>query len=259
MRDPYHTLGVERNASPEDIKQAYRRLAARHHPDRGGDTARFQEIQQAYDALTNPQPQHQQHAHPGPQGHPFGGFNFNFAFDDIFSMFTQQAHAQQRRSHIKMTLWVDLSDVMTGGRRTVSVGTQMGVQAIEIEIPQGINEGDHVQYPGLAPGGQDLVVEFRIKPNSRWQRQNLDVLTDHSCTIWQLILGAEITLVDATGKTIQATVPPMTQPNTFLRLRGQGIRDRDNNQGDALIRIHAIIPSPIDPALLAAIQQHTNK
>lgn len=256
MRDPYHTLGVDRGASADDIKRAYRKLAAQHHPDRGGDTARFQEIQQAYDAITNPraQPQAQHH-----QNNPFGAFHFNFGFDDIFSMFAQQAHAQQRRSHIKMTLWVDLGDVMTGARRTVSVGTQMGVQAIDIDIPMGINDGDHVQYPGLAPGGQDLVVEFRIKPNSRWHRQNLDVITDHHCLIWDLILGTEITVVDATGSTIQATVPPMTQPNTLLRLRGQGIRDRSNNQGDALIRVHAVLPAQIDPVLLQAIQQHANK
>lgn len=258
MRDPYQTLGVDRGASPEDIKQAYRRLAARHHPDRGGDTARFQEIQQAYDALTNPtQPFQQPHA--GPHGQQFGGFSFNFGFEDMFNMFAQQAQAHQRRSHVRMTLWVDLSDVITGGKRTVSVGTQLGVQAIDIDIPPAINDGDHVQYPGLAPGGQDLVVEFRVKPNTRWQRQNLDLMTDHHCVIWDLLLGTEITVTDATGQNLQATVPPMTQPNTLLRLRGQGIRDRNNNQGDIFIRIHAVLPSHVDPAVLEAIKQHITK
>jgi DnaJ-class molecular chaperone len=258
MRDPYQTLGVDRAATAEDIKRAYRRLAAQHHPDRGGDTARFQEIQQAYDAITNPAQQFQQ-PHPQQHGQQFGGFSFNFGFDDIFSMFTQQAHAQQRRSHVKMTLWIDLSDAITGGKRTVSVGTQLGVQAIDIEIPMAINDGDHVQYPGLAPGGQDLVVEFRIKPNSRWHRQDLDLITDHHCVIWDLMLGTDIVITDATGQNIQATVPPMTQPNTLLRLRGQGIRDRSNNQGDILIRVHAVLPSEINPALLETIRQYTNK
>jgi curved DNA-binding protein len=258
MRDPYQTLGVNRGASPDEIKRAYRRLAAQHHPDRGGDTAHFQEIQQAYDTITNPNQQFQQpqaHQH----GQQFGGFSFNFGFDDIFSMFNQQAQTHQRRSHVRMTLWIDLSDVITGGKRTVSVGTQLGVQAIDIDIPLAINDGDHVQYPGLAPGGQDLVVEFRIKPNSRWQRQGLDLITDHHCLIWDLLLGADIIITDATGQNIQATVPAMTQPNTLLRLRGQGLRDRDNNQGDILIRIHATIPSEINPALLQTIRQYTNK
>jgi curved DNA-binding protein len=259
MRDPYHTLGVERGASADDIKQAYRRLAARHHPDRGGDTARFQEIQQAYDALTNPQPNHNQQPPPG--AGPFGpGFHFNFGFDDIFNMFAQQAHpAQQRRNHIRMSLWVDLADVASGGRRTVSVGTHQGVQAVDIDIPLGINDGDHVQYAGLGPGGMDLVVEFRVKPHARWQRQNLDVMSDQHVVIWDLILGARLTVTDILGQNLDAQIPPMTQPGTILRLRGRGLRDRNGQQGDALVRVHATLPGQIDSELLAMIQKQQSK
>lgn len=251
MRDPYQTLGVDRGASAEDVKRAYRRLAAQHHPDRGGDTARFQEIQQAYDAITNPQPQ-------GPaQGsaHPFNnGFGFNFQFDDFFNMFQQ--HAQSRRNHIRISLWIDLRDVAVGGSRAVSVATQHGAQTIEIEVPLGINDGDHVQYQGLGPGGMDLVVEFRVKPSAEWQRQGLTLLCERSVMVWDLICGTVLRLTDISGQRLDATVPAMTQPGTVLRLRGRGLRNRDGDHGDVLIRIDARLPDQIDPVLLHQIQQY---
>lgn len=251
MRDPYQTLGVDRGASPEDVKQAYRRLAARHHPDRGGDTARFQEIQQAYDAITNPQ----SHTQAQPDHNPFGsnGFGFSFHFDDFFNMFQQQA--QQRRNHVRMTLWIDLRDVATGGRRAVAMATQHGTQTIEIDVPIGINDGDNVQYPNLGPGGMDLVVEFRIKPNTEWQRQDLSLMSERSLVIWHLICGTTLEITDITGNKISATVPAMTQPGTVLRLRGRGLRNRNGAVGDMLIKIDAQLPNQIDPQLMTLIRQ----
>jgi DnaJ-class molecular chaperone len=71
--DHYSTLGVDRNASPEDIKRAYRKLASQHHPDKGGDKTRFQDIQVAYDTLSNPD-KRSQYDNPMPQGfHQHGG------------------------------------------------------------------------------------------------------------------------------------------------------------------------------------------
>ena len=83
--DHYKTLGIDRNASPDDIKKAYRKLAGIHHPDRGGDTAKFQHIQSAYETLSDPNKK-QQYDIPQQQGFP-GGFNFQSGFNvnDIFS------------------------------------------------------------------------------------------------------------------------------------------------------------------------------
>ena len=72
MTNHYNTLGVDRNSSPDEIKKAYRKLASQHHPDKGGDTATFQNIQTAYDILSDPQ-KRQHYDNPQPQG--FGGFS----------------------------------------------------------------------------------------------------------------------------------------------------------------------------------------
>ena len=90
--DHYQTLGVAKNATPDEIKKAYRKLASQHHPDRGGDTARFQTIQAAYDTLSDPQ-KRAQYDNPPPQFNGFNpqqnGFDFHFGsgFPDIFGQF----------------------------------------------------------------------------------------------------------------------------------------------------------------------------
>ena len=172
MKDYYSILGVGRTAASDEIKRAYRKLASQHHPDKGGDTARFQEIEEAYRVLSDPQ---QRAQFDNPRSN-FGGFRFHeqpFDFNTIFNMFgTQFQHPQrqQRPAQARMSLWIQLSDVASGGKRTVSVGSSAGSQIVELDIPVGIDDGATVAYPGLAPGGIDLVVTFRIHPNPRWQR-----------------------------------------------------------------------------------------
>ena len=256
MTDHYATLGVAKTASPDEIKRAYRRLASQHHPDKGGDTAQFQAIQSAYEVLSDPA-RRAEYDNPRPQFHGFpGGTHFNI--NDIFSTMFGQGFGQQRRPQpfVRMSLWIRLYDVAQGGRRPVAIGTAQGQQTIEVDIPQGINDGDSVQYQGLAPGGQDLVIQFRIHPDPVWQRDGLNLLCDRSVSVWDMILGADITVKTVTGTDLITAVPPRTQPRTLLRLRGQGLRDRNGNQGDILVRIQPEIPTHISPELLDAIQKH---
>jgi molecular chaperone DnaJ len=235
-------------------------LASQHHPDKGGDTQKFQAIQEAYATLgdeqkraeyDNPRPQFS--GFSGFQGTP-GGVNIN----DIFGQMFGQQFAQQhpRRSHVRMTLWITLLDVATGGKRTVSLGTQQGVSAVEIDIPLGINDGDNVQYEGIGPGGSDLVVNFRISPDRTWQRDALNLTMEVRLDIWSLILGGELTIDTLTGKTLTVGVPERTQPGTSLRLRGQGLRDRTGQTGDIFVRVQAQIPTNIAPEILDAIRNH---
>lgn len=261
MTDHYATLGVPRTATADEIKRAFRRLASQHHPDKGGDTQKFQAIQAAY-AVLGDEAQRQAYDNPQPQWQGFqGGININ----EIFNMFGQgsgvhfgQGFAQQhpRRSHVRMTLWITLLDVATGGKRTVSLGTQAGVSAVEIDIPLGINDGDNVQYEGIGPGGADLVVQFRVSPDRTWQRDGLNLSMEVKISVWDLILGGEINVNTLTNKTLNARIPERTQPGTSLRLRGQGLTDRSGHVGDLFVRLQATIPSNIAPEIVAAIRNH---
>ena len=255
MPDHYATLGVARTASQDEIKRAFRKLASQHHPDKGGDTARFQQIQAAYEVLSDPA-RRAEYDNPRPQFQGFpGGAHFNI--NDIFgSMFGQTFGQRRQPPWVRMSLWIRLYDVATGGTRPVAIGTAQGQQTIEVEIPLGINDGDSVQYQGLAPGGQDLVIQYRIHPDPHWQRDGLTLICERMVSVWDMILGADITVKTVTGTDLITAVPPRTQPRTLLRLRGQGLRDRNGNQGDILVRIQPEIPTHISPELLDAIQKH---
>ena len=264
MKDYYKTLGVDRAATPDQIKQAYRRLASQHHPDKGGDTAQFQEIQEAYATLSddakrsmydrggNPS---QAHFHSGP----------GFDFDAIFNIFGADLRGQ-RRSSPRLELWIGLEDVAIGGGRTVSLQVNGTVSNVEINIPPGIQNGDTVRYPGLAPGGQDLIIVYRIKPHARWQTDGINLVAEHPVDIWDLMLGADIAIKDLLGNELILTVPPETQPGSLLRARGRGLPARQlpgdriqQQKGDLLVRIPGRIVGPVDPDILDAIRKFRGK
>jgi DnaJ-class molecular chaperone len=260
MSDYYDTLGVPRTASADDIKKAYRRLASQHHPDKGGDTAKFQQIQAAYETLSDDQ---KRAAYNNPQQHTQhfgGGFPGNpFDLNGIFSqMFGQQMHAQQQqqRRQVTMNLWISLADAIRGGAKTVSVSTAVGTTTVQIDIPRSIQDGDNVQYGGIAPGGMDLIVQFRINPDPVWHRDGFNLHCERKVDIWKLILGSDVEVHTPTGSTLSMTVPPRTQPGSIMRLKGQGLVSKNGPPGDILVRMQARIPDAIPDALLDAIQQH---
>ena len=176
-------------------------------------------------------------------------------------MFGTQFHQArpQRQATARMTLWLQLSDIAQGGRKTVSVGTSAGAQVIEVDIPVGVEDGASVLYPGLAPGGVDLAITFRIHPNPRWQRDGFNLYTDHKVSVWTMITGGEIIVRDILNQELTVTVPPMTQPGQILRCRGRGLKDRANNPGDMMIRIQAEIPKSISEDLMTLIRQETGR
>ena len=248
MTNHYQTLGVAPTASAEEIKRAYRKLASQHHPDRGGDTATFQTIQAAYDVVGD-EGRRQQYDNPAPQFNGGMPFDFNNIFNVFGTRFQHPGHQQQQ--HVRMSLWITLADVAQGGRRTVSLGHT----TVEIEIPLGINDGDNVQYANIGPGGSNLIVNFRIHPHPRWQRQGLNLTQEEPVTIWTLILGGEIVVRDILNNNLNMTVPAHTQPGTVLRLKGRGLRNRSGETGDLFVRIQGRLPNTISPELLAQIAQ----
>jgi len=264
MKNPYETLGVDQQANPDEIKRAYRRLASQHHPDKGGDKATFQDIQAAYETLTDPQ---KRAAYDNPSPFGPGGFSFrtnsgSFDFDTIFNAFGarfQHPHQQRMQQQARMSLWITLEDVAKTNRRTISVGTHQGTQVIEIEIPGGIDDGDTVQYPGLLSGNTDLLITFRIHHNPKWSRQGLNLTINYEISVWDLIMGGDLPVKDILGNQLNLSVPPRTQPGTVFRLRGRGLTKLNSVPGDMLVRVQATIPEHIPESIINAIVQTRNQ
>lgn len=262
--DHYSTLGVNKDASLDEIKRAFRRLASQHHPDKGGDTAKFQEIQAAYDVLGDAE-KRRQYDNPAPDwagaGHP-GGFSFNFGGgpqfnSDFFSqMFGQGFGQQSRRSHVRVSVWVTLEEVARGTTKMLALNTQDGTNTVEVAIPQNIQDGDAVQYSKVAPGGHDLVVQYRIQPHPRFQRVGNDLHSSQNIPIWDLITGGEIEIEGLLGTRFSMKIPARTQPGTQMRIRTQGMPLRNGPTGDLYVKLVGHVPEKIAPEIIAAIQQH---
>jgi curved DNA-binding protein len=262
VKDYYKTLGIDKTATADQIKQCYRRLASQHHPDKGGDTARFQEIQEAYATLSDDSKRNMYDRGGNFTGHTGSA---GFDFDAIFNMFGADLRSQ-RRSPPRMEMWISLEDVATGGAQTVSLQTAGTVTNIEITVPVGIHDTDTVRYPGLGPGGQDLIVIYRIKPHAQWQTDGVNIITEVTVDIWDLILGSELTVQDLLNSNLVLTIPPETQPGSLLRAKGRGLPARQlpgdriqTQKGDLLVRLRGKIYGPVDETIITAIRQAREK
>lgn len=259
MKDYYSILGVDKSASPDEIKKTYRRLASQHHPDKGGNTEKFQEIEEAYRILGNPQKKAE---YDSPKSHLHMNFGSpNFDLDSIFQMFGANMRGHKASGPSRLTLWVTLADVMRGGPRPISLQVGTTISTVEIDIPAGINDGDTIRYPGLAPNGLDLVITYRVKPEQEWTVDGRNIITSKPVVIWDLILGCEIFINDPTGSGLRLTVPANTQPGSLLRLRGRGLPSPAlpgramHPPGDLLVRVQARLPDQISEELLNMIRR----
>jgi len=251
MNNPYATLGVAKNATDEEIKRAFKKLAMKHHPDRGGDEQQFKKINEAYAILSDPE-RKQQYDNPG--------FNFRSTtngFHDVFDEFFRHQQ-QQRTSTVRMSLYIDLKAAATGGEKLVSLQTNTGVRAVEIEIPQGINDGDTVRYPQIL-GHSDLQVTFRINPDKIWHRQGNNLTREADIDFWDFILGTKINVETVYGDVIILTVPPRTQPGTLMRVKGKGMRGKYVGQtGDMFVKLAAKLPAELPDHIIEQIKQLRN-
>jgi curved DNA-binding protein len=277
--DYYATLGLAKTSTPEEIKKAYRKLASQHHPDKGGDTAMFQKIEEAYRILSDPQ-KRQQYDNPSPFGqHPngewqqaggFGGFDpsmFSGDHDprDIFSqIFGQRAgnpFANQRnnRQLFRTTISVTLEDAYTGSNQILKIQTPTGQKVINIEVPKGLHEQAQVKYDNVIDNGT-LLVEFKILPNLRFERRNHDLYCNQKISVLDLIVGTTINFTTISGKEFEVRVPPKTQPYMQLKIAGQGMPIQGSCQyGDQILLLKPYIPDTIDDEITQSILRSKSK
>lgn len=264
--DYYQTLGVSRNASPDEIKKAYRKLASQHHPDRGGDTAMFQNIQTAYDTLSDPQ-KRQQYDNPMPQG--MGGFPGGFSFsangfdlNDIFEqMFRGQARPNRKpgKQVFRTQVAISLEDAYYGKSQVLNLQTPNGSRMVDIEVPRGATSGDQIRYETLIENAT-LLVEFVVLPNLKFDRKGVHLYSNQPISVLDLITGTTFEFTTISGKTLEVNVKPRTQPYMQLKIPGQGMPVPNSNAyGDQIILLKTFVPDTIDESIVQCILQSKNK
>lgn len=267
--DHYQTLGIDKNATPDDIKKAYRKLASTHHPDKGGDTAMFQNIQSAYDVLSDPE-KRKQYDNPAPQFNGFqqhpGGFSFSangVDINDIFAqMFGQHFGQTQHRSRAapvyRTQVWTTLEQIYKGEEQQLKLQTPTESKMVTITIPKGINEGDQIRYDNVISNA-NLIVEFRVHPHLKFERRGSDLYCNQSISVLDLIVGTTIEFTGISGKIFEVKVPPKTQPHIQLKISGQGMPILNSSKyGDQIILLKPYIPDNIDPEITNSILRSKN-
>jgi DnaJ-class molecular chaperone len=271
----YDTLGVSESASPDEVKTAYRKLANQHHPDKGGDTNKFQQIQAAYDAIGNEQSRAQYDAER--RGH--GGFkftvngqdvsgngvppemedmlrNFGFGFSfgpgfanqgDPFAQFRQP----RRNKDIQVEVAVTLASTLDAQIKTVLVqGTNGERYTVDVQIPRGVRPNSTIKYPtlgdnffsSLARG--DLYVRINVEGDPRFHVDNLDLITHIEIDCVRAMVGNTITVQGLDNKKFDLAIPPGTQPNTKFRIPQQGLYAMNQtSRGNFVIHVTINVPA----------------
>ncbi len=252
--DHYQRLGVAKNASPDDIKKAYRKLASKHHPDKGGDTNTFQQIQVAYDVLSDPvkraeydNPPQQGFFGQGFQGFPPGFEQFfgnNFA--DVFGR-----RRSMRNNNLQMRMNLTLYECFTGKDVLADVQTPDGSKkTVEIKVPAGIDQGQTLRVsgagenviPNLPPG--DLMIEINILPHKTFRREGHHLFADLNLNVVEAMVGCdkEVRCLDNTLVTI--SIPAGIQYGTIMRLQGKGmpVLNQPHVKGNLHLTIKIEIP-----------------
>ena len=276
-KDYYKILGVERKASEEEIRKAYRDLAKQHHPDRNPDNKqaeeRFKEINEAYQVLSDPQKRSvydrvgsdysnwQRRGAPGDfnwndyvGGFPggarvnyedleemfggAGGGGFSDFFRTIFGMREEQA-ARARPQGYQQALDITMEEAYKGTTRVL----QNNGKQKQVRIPAGVRTGSKVRVAGGGPNGTDLYLIIEVKEDSRFDRRGNDLHTTATVNVFTAILGGEAEVETLHGR-IKLNVPAGTQPEQVFRLAGRGMPNVKNpdQKGDLYVRLKVQIP-----------------
>jgi len=267
--DYYTILGVPRTATPEEIKKAYRKLAMANHPDRtGGDDAKFKQISEAYEILSNsdkrnaydnPQPNFNQQR----QHNPFSGSPFEHMFGQGFA----QQRQTPRNRDISVHADISLSDVLTGKNLIIQYQLSSGkLETVTVDVPAGAKHGDTIQYEGLGDVGHpryprgNLHVGIRIKKSRIWQRDQDNLFIKKSVNIFDLLLGCVIIITTLDEKRLEIKIPQGTSPGAKFSIPNYGLPNmQSRKKGTMYVEIQAEMPKITDSDVLNKIRQIKNE
>jgi curved DNA-binding protein len=272
-KDYYEVLGVPRDASPDDIRRAYRKLARRYHPDLNQESdaeERFKEVSEAYEVLSDPDKRERydnlgrgwrQGEGPGAadfedlfgqQGFgggdvrvEFGEGGFSEFFERVFGdrPATASAGPLRGRDH-EAVLELSLEEALAGGRRRLSL--EDGI-SFEVNIPPEVREGQRIRIAGQGASGRDggpsgdLYLLVRLRPHPRFRREGVDLHLELPVSPWEAALGATVPVETLTGAA-QVRVPAGSSSGRRLRLRGRGLPKRGGGRGDLYAAVQIVVP-----------------
>jgi curved DNA-binding protein len=272
-KDYYEVLGLPRDASQDDIRRAYRKLARRFHPDLNQESdaeERFKEVSEAYEVLSDPEKRERYddlgtrwRSAEGAGGadfedlfgrQDFGGGDVRVEFGDgAFSEFFERLFGDRAataatgpvrgRDH-EALLELSLEEALAGGRRRLSLEDG---RSFEVNIPAGVREGQRIRIAGQGASGRDggpqgdLYLRVRLRPHPRFRREADDLNVDVSVAPWEAALGATVPVQTLTG-TAQVRIPAGSSSGRRLRLRGRGLPKQAGGRGDLYASVQIAVP-----------------
>lgn len=294
MANPYETLGVAPNASPDDIRKAYRKAAKESHPDLNPGKAetetRFKEINAAYDIIgdaekrkqfdagdideSGAERQPERHyyreyaeadpdmryrrrgASAGPSGN--GGADVDYdVFADLFRGRGEGGTFRMPPQDVRYRLEIDFLDAVNGTHKRVVMPDG---KSLDITIPAGIGDGQVLRLKGQGlPGSDgkpgDAYVEITVRSHAGFKREGHDILSTLPVSLGEALNGASVRVETVDGP-VDVKVPKGAREGTKLRLRGKGVpRGKAGERGDQLVEIHIVPPEGADEALAQFMAQ----
>ena len=273
MKNYYDVLGVNEQSTSADITKAYKELAKKHHPDRGGNKDKFQEINEAHDTLKNSQKRHdydtmRKFGGTGGGQHPFfnedifgdffSGFgNGDMDFNSRFNFTQGPGRARTFRSsnrgnrNVQVRMAISIKEAITENEKTINYKLPSGRDEFAtVKIPAGVQHGVTFKFDGLGddsiknmPRG-DLMVVMSVLDSDGYTRKGNDLYTDKTIDCFQAVRGSEFNLRTLDNNVIKVKVPSGTQHGTLLSVKGRSmpVHKTLNIRGNLYVKIHILIP-----------------